>query len=359
MGIEPTYSAWEADVLPLNYTRVARILAFLALLAAAPFPAAADEVRLANGDRLTGTIKGKSGGKLLLATAHAGEVSVDWSQVVSISTARPVELLLKDAAAPAKGTLQPLYGGSALFVAADGTAMEIALGDIAHLNPPPHETGAGTTYAGRATLSAAYTGGNVESERLYADAELTARALRYRYAVSGKVEQREDPVLGDNSAWLAAANYDRFFSEKQFGYGRASVERDKAKDLDQRSALGVGYGVDLLDSPSAKLSVRGGPEVVLVKRFVGPREEYPAAGWGIKGSWRPAGGRLELFHEQDGFWNLEDTDVVTLRSRSGLRVPVIARLNATAQINVDWESEPAPGRASTDRTLLLGLDYTW
>ncbi len=22
MGIEPTYSAWEADVLPLNYTRV-------------------------------------------------------------------------------------------------------------------------------------------------------------------------------------------------------------------------------------------------------------------------------------------------------------------------------------------------
>jgi hypothetical protein len=23
MGIEPTYSAWEADVLPLNYTRAA------------------------------------------------------------------------------------------------------------------------------------------------------------------------------------------------------------------------------------------------------------------------------------------------------------------------------------------------
>jgi hypothetical protein len=22
MGIEPTYSAWEADVLPLNYTRI-------------------------------------------------------------------------------------------------------------------------------------------------------------------------------------------------------------------------------------------------------------------------------------------------------------------------------------------------
>ena len=26
MGIEPTYSAWEADVLPLNYTRVGAII---------------------------------------------------------------------------------------------------------------------------------------------------------------------------------------------------------------------------------------------------------------------------------------------------------------------------------------------
>ncbi len=25
MGIEPTYSAWEADVLPLNYTRTNKL----------------------------------------------------------------------------------------------------------------------------------------------------------------------------------------------------------------------------------------------------------------------------------------------------------------------------------------------
>ncbi len=25
MGIEPTYSAWEADVLPLNYTRIRKL----------------------------------------------------------------------------------------------------------------------------------------------------------------------------------------------------------------------------------------------------------------------------------------------------------------------------------------------
>jgi hypothetical protein len=28
MGIEPTYSAWKADVLPLNYTRILSNLEF-------------------------------------------------------------------------------------------------------------------------------------------------------------------------------------------------------------------------------------------------------------------------------------------------------------------------------------------
>jgi hypothetical protein len=42
-----------------------------------------------------------------------------------------------------------------------------------------------------------------------------------------------------------------------------------------------------------------------------------------------------------------------------MRVPLIERLNATAQLNLDWERQPAPGRRSTDSTLLLGVDYAF
>ena len=329
------------------------------LLCLAASGAAADEVRLANGDRISGELKGKSGGKLLVKTPHAGEVALDWNQVVSITTSRAVDVMLEGATTPTRGTLQPLYGGGALLVAPDGTAREIALKDIAYLNPQPHESGLGATRKGHATLAATYTSGNVESERLYADAEFTARAKRYRYSLSGKLEQREDPVLGDNFAWLAGGNYDRFFDERRFGYGRASLEHDEAKGLDLRTALGAGYGVELLDTPAASLSVRAGLDYVVEERFIGPAERYPAAGWGIKANWRPRGGKLELFHDQEGFWNLEDTGAVVIRSKSGVRVPLVARVSATAQLNVDWEREPAPGRESTDTTLLLGLDYTW
>jgi hypothetical protein len=299
----------------------------LGCLALAASLAAADEVRLANGDRISGEIKGRAGDKLVVTTSHAGEVALDTAQVVSVTVVGP-----------------------------DGTAREVALADIAPVDAPPAD---GTAYAGHATVSAAYTSGNTESERLYGDAELTARTTRYRYSLSGKVEQREDAALGDNTAWLAGANYDHFLDARRFGYARTSIEHDEAKDLDRRTALGAGYGVQIVETARAELSVRAGLDYVTVERFAGPGEEYPAAGWGIKARFRPRGPKLELFHEQDGFWNLEDTDAVVLRSKTGLRMPLIARINASAQLNVDWERRPAPGRASTDRTLLLGLDYTW
>ena len=50
---------------------------------------------------------------------------------------------------------------------------------------------------------------------------------------------------------------------------------------------------------------------------------------------------------------------MTLRSRSGLRVPIADGLNASLQLNADWERTPAPGRKSTDTTMLLGLSYGW
>lgn len=305
--------------------RFAALLGYLALAASV---AAADEVRLANGDRISGEVKGRAGGKLVVITSYAGEVALDTAQVVSVTVVGP-----------------------------DGTAREVALADIAAVDAPPAHGGA--AYAGHATVSAAYTSGNVESERLYADAELTARARAYRWSLSGKIEQREDPVLGENTAWRAGGNYDHFRDERRFVYARTSIEHDESKDIDRRAALGAGYGVQLYETARAQLSVRAGLDYVTVERIAGPNEGYPAAGWGVKGSLRPRGPKFELFHEQEGFWNLEDSDALVLRSKTGLRMPLVARVNASVLLNVDWERRPAPGRASTDRTLLLGLDYTW
>jgi Protein of unknown function, DUF481 len=293
-------------------------------------PALADEVTLVNGDRITGELKARSGAHLVLQTEYAGEISIRLADVRSVS--------LVDSA---------------------GNVLQFGPDELATLDPAPYKRVGAVTYGGRALVSAAYTRGNTSSEEGHADGEFTARAKEYRYQLSGRVDRRSENFGDESSAWLAGASYDRFFEKDRFLYARGSFEHDAAKDIDQRAAAGAGFGVQVVEAAAANLSLRGGLDYVTVDRIEGPGEEYPAFGWGAKASVTPWGPRVELFHEQEGFWNLEDTDVVVVRSKTGMRMPLVERLHATAQLNLDWERRPAPGRVSTDSTLLLGLDYVF
>jgi hypothetical protein len=143
-----------------------------------------------------------------------------------------------------------------LLVAPDGAAHGLSLEEIAYLNPRPWESGIGVAYAGRITLSAAFTRGNTNDERIDADGEFTARARDYRYALSARVERDDEPEIGMSTAWIANANYDRFVETDRFAYVRGSLEHDRPKDVAQRASAGVGYGAELA-AGRASLTVRG------------------------------------------------------------------------------------------------------
>lgn len=322
---------------------------------------AADEVELANGDRLSGEIVEKSGDRLVLRTNYAGDVSLRWSAIVLLRTDHPIRMLLREGDEPVSGQIVPRADGRIELVPEPGSApADFALGDIAFLNPKPYETASGIEYKGRAMLSAATSRGNATNQRLYGEGEFTARARPYRYSLNGKIEHRDEArgvVTTDN--WLATASYDRFFDPKHFAYVRGLLEHDRFKDIDRRVAAGGGYGLQLIENERANVSVRGGLDYVVIERLARPDERYPALGWGIKATYKPALRNIELFHEQDGYWNLRDTSSISLRSKTGLRVPLVERMNAVAQFNLDWESRPAPGLKATDATLLFGVDYAW
>jgi putative salt-induced outer membrane protein YdiY len=322
----------------------ARPLALLILFATA-LGAAADEVVLRSGERLRGEVAALADGKLILRTGYAGEIALRWSEVVSLETTQPVEVMLRGARGPLRGTLHPLDDGRALLVAADGSRAELALDELAYVNLKRH--------TGHITLAAAYSRGNTHDERFNADAEFAARERDYRYALSARIERRDETGAEPTTAWLGGANYDRFVGERRFVYARGSLEHDRAKDVDLRSAAGAGYGAQLIETSRANLSVRGGLDYVRVERLVAADEGYPALGWGVKAGYAP------WFHEHEGFWNLEDTEALLVRSKTGLRLPLLGRLNASVQLNVDWERRPPPGRQSTDSTLLFGLNYAW
>jgi hypothetical protein len=326
----------------------AALLAFAIVLASAR----ADDVVLRNGDRVSGVVVSLADGKLVLRTPYAGEVALDWASISTFSTDAPL-LVMRRGEGPERARVLPDVPG---YVRIGERA--VALADIAYLNPKPYQSGVGVAYSGRATLSAAYSAGNAPSERIYGDGAFTARARTRRLELSGTFDRHAAPAEEPSLAWRGAGNYDRFLDPRRFLYARASLEHDRAKDIDRRRAVGVGYGAQLLESARTRLSVRAGLDRVDSRRTSSEDEHYPAFGWAIKAEHEPWPGR-RLFHEAEGYWDLEDTGRVFLRTKSGLRLPLVAQVGASVQLNVDWERRPAPGRRAVDTTLLLGLDYTW
>lgn len=326
-------------------------------------PSFADTVVVRSGEHLGGRIVHKSGDTLVLLTDYAGEIRIQWSKIVSIVTDSPVTLQLDGTNAPISAKLEARDNQQVSLIRDNNQPPEnaetIPLTRVVYINPLPEETYNGVNYKGRANFSYSKTDGNSRNEARYGEADFTARAREYRYELNAKANRTEDSGNLTNSNWLAGGDYDRFLDPRHFLYGRTSVEHDEFKGIDRRDVVGGGYGLQLIDKPQTQFSVRGGIDFVKVRHIDTGDEQYPSLGWGIKFSHKLESYRAELFHEQDGFWNITDSSQISLRTRSGLRVPLMAGITATSQLNVDWERRPEPGRKATDSMLLFGLGYEW
>jgi len=328
--------------------------------AAAAAPVLADTVVMVGGDRLSGKILHKAAGTLTLETEYAGNVPIAWQNIATLSTDEPIEVLRWGAQVPERLKLEPGEPGSVTVrLGEDGERVTIPLGSLAFLNPKPEESGLGTSYSGRVNVSAARARGNSTTDRLYAEAELKAHAKDYRYAITGQTKREDEAGQRISSRTLLSGTHDRFLGGRQFWYLRGSLEHDRFKDIELRATAGVGYGLRLIDTDLTELSLRGGLDAVRLDRVSNDDERYPALGWGVNFSHWISNRRLQLFHDQEGFWNLEDRNQASVRSKTGVRIPVADRLTASAQLNLDWEREPSPGRKAVDTTWLLGLGYDW
>jgi len=315
-----------------------------ALVLAASSAARADTLTLRNGDHLSGKVLHKSGDTLTFETTYAGKLKIRWSEIQSVTTDAPVKFMLKGESSVHSAVLAP---GS------------VELDQVAYLNPLPEESGRGVTYKGRVALAASATRGNSSASSLHGEAAFHARAKRHRYGLRAQVDHAKDTGQTVTSNWRLSGNYDYFLDPKRFVYGRGFVTRDRFRDINLRTSAGAGYGWQIYDSDRTRLAIRTGVDVVSTRHNDDSRDTYPAFGWGLHYSHKLWARKVEVFHNQEGFWDLRHTDNVTLHASTGLRVPLESGMTASAQVNVDWERRPPAGVKPTDTTWLLGLGYEW
>ncbi|MBR0564950.1 DUF481 domain-containing protein [Azoarcus sp. L1K30] len=346
-------------MIPEALFRHARRLLPTALFAFLAMSVHADEIVLTNGDRLTGTVISKTPEGLKFKTPYAGVLRIDWRMVETLTTDEPVDVMLRSNEGRLDTRLQRSEEARTVRLAEAPEVPPLKLDRISYLNPTPSQSGEGFEYKWRANVAGNSVSGNSETTQLAVETEMNAVGKTSRYSLRIKAEERTDHGVESASNYLASADRDWFVTKKNFIYARTTVERDPYRDLSTRASAGSGYGLQLIDNDQTGLSVKGGLELVRENRVETDDQNYPAIGWGVNYRHWLIGRSAEFFHQQDGYMNARDSRDVTLKMRTGFRLPIVERLSAQVQGVLDWEGLPAEGRKSADMSLQFGVGYEW
>jgi putative salt-induced outer membrane protein YdiY len=315
-------------------------------------PARADEVRLKRGDRLTGTVVKLDAGTLTLETGF-GDLAVPWPEVAAITTTTPL-LVTVTGRIPVLATLGTPGEGQVTVVSSDRTeAMPLSeLTAIAAPEPP-------FTINGGANLGLLTTGGNTDVNSLRIDGELILRARANRFTSGLAINRAEDRGRTTAENATLSLRFDRFVTTRVFLSSDAILTTDRFRGLDLRTALGLGVGYQIWNTPRASLSIDGGLGYV-DEHFASARDtRYAAAREQTKLEVAIAGNRARAFHRHDGYFGLHGDDNLFVRTSNGVRLSLMGGLVSTVALDVDYDRSPEPGRRKMDRTLSITFGYRY
>jgi putative salt-induced outer membrane protein YdiY len=326
----------------VNFLRLLPL--FLLLIAS---PAAADQLRLASGDRFTGTVVSLAGGTLTLATAY-GNVQVPWAEIVSLTVDQPV-LVVIGANPPAQATIVAGPDGQATLQ--PGGA--VPLGQIVSLaRPQPAVVIAGGANAGYLTTS-----GNTDVNSLRVDGDVVARAAANRYTGSAAIIRAKDQGIETARTWTTALKYDRFVTSRLFFNASTNLTNDPFRELDLRTALGAGVGYQVLSSARVTLTTDAGLGYVNENFASQADDSYAALRESSTLTAALIPGRAEFFHLHDAYIGVTGDDNLFVKMQNGVRLPLTAGFVMTVRHDLDYDQSPAIGREGSDRAFALTLGY--
>jgi len=323
------------------------------------WPVLADEVHLANGDRLTGEVVRMEKGSLLLKTTYAGEVQLKWQEVVCITSEGELTFRLQNgevwigrADCPASGRIQIV--GERI-----GESAELPLLEIEAINPSPPSPA--VTYRGDITGGGTVARGNTDEAAAYLSAFFEARSSRHRFTLRGRYNYGEtDGEITARNA-LGRIKYDFFVREKLYSYAQARFERDDFQDLNLRSTMGLGLGYQILDTKRRSLFFEAGVSYFNEDFMEAEDKSYASARESVGFEVDIVRDRIKFFHLHEFYYSLKESKSYFISSEQGFRFPLFRNFFANIQLDFSYNSKPAPGRKKADTRYIgsLGYEFTF
>jgi putative salt-induced outer membrane protein YdiY len=335
------------------------VLIVATCILACPAALKADEIYLKNGDRLTGKIVRLTGGKLVFKSDLAGEVTVNQADVISLSSAEPIEIRLDD------GTVlnqKAVAAEGRQFAIEDSQTLRsqtFRVEDVTAINKPKPK------WTGNLSGAVASTHGNTKTESISASVSVARRSDKDRTTASADYAkgERRDQTTGQDETiedwWRARAKYDYFFSKKFFAFIDGRYEKDSVALLDRRVVVGGGAGYQWIESDPMSFSTEIGL-ASLYEKFDNTTDSNSElsfqAGYNVD---RQITDTVQFLHDLTYYPALDKLSDYYLTTTAEVRASLTKTMFANFKAIFNYDETPAPGQGSTDTKYLLGVGLTF
>jgi putative salt-induced outer membrane protein len=353
--------------------------------------ALADQITLANGDKISGEILEIADGQLRIVTEYAGEISVDFARVADLRIDEVGRISLKngDTITGRIGSISEdkiivtseVFGDAEvareLFEGFQST--EIAEAERAEFRRAEADlkeaerklaqkeeeieelTSVSKLWSGSFAVGAQLERGNTDTTDVRVEAKATRKApreeLRLRfYADYGETEGKTDTnkVFGESKLKV-------FQTERRYLFGLTNMEYDEMENLDLRAQGFGGLGYNFIDKERTRLLGEVGAGLTGEFFDDGDDEEtLEASGW-LNSEWKQ---RLfehtEFYQALTLYPSLGDFGEYRLRSESTLTTPLSDHWAIKLSLIDDYDSDPESEDVKrNDLRFISSMEYTF
>ncbi len=338
----------------------------------------ADVVIMKNGDQLTGTIVNQTAKGLVFKSEFAGEVTIDWANIVSFAADKPVVLTLKDDK-KVTGTVAR-KDDKLIATTESGANVELARADVTAVRPVAAQTAFEVQerraqrpefldrYSGFADFGFASTTGNAQQQTIATNGQLVRTSakdkltLRFNqiFATTSTTGPRQTTAQAIRGGWA----YQRNITSRLFGNVFNDYDYDRFLLLDLRFVFGGGLGYNVIKTDRTLLTVGGGGAYNRESFAENPAESRVA----FTRSQGEVYFNQEFTHklndafnlfERFGFYpNLTNTGDYRFNFDAGAAARIYKSISLQASFSSRFLSNPPAGRQQNDTILSTGVRYT-
>lgn len=313
--------------------------------------ASADELRIKNGDRLSGEIIRMEREQLFFQTPYSSEMlAISWKEIDCITSERHLRVLFNDDEVLTGAISCPEKGAISIAGELPDGSVKTAMNRLQAINP--------STYTGQVSIGGSLNSGNTNSRALNASTRLQAKTQRHRLTVDAKYNYGDTGGKPSARNWSGNLKYDRFLKDKWYGYVQSFTEQDSFANLNLRNTEGLGLGYQFYDGNRFSLFAEGGISYLYEDMRETDDRQDAAGRWSAGMDWEVVPGRLTFFHRQEGYYSFI-AQAMVLHTEQGVRIPLFENLHANFQADYRFNSAPSAGVKSSDLGLILGLTYRY